>query len=104
METKHYVLIGLIILYIIIVYIFSRIGIRREIGVRSLFWISLFLTPLMGWAFFLMSSHKKINLYTEERYKCERCKYVFSEPHDCCPICEKEGLHQELKVVDMYMT
>lgn len=104
METKHFVLTGIVIVYVIIVYYFSRLGKRREIGTISLFWISLFLTPLMGMAFFFMSQHKKINLYTEERYKCDHCKYVFSEEHEFCPMCEKEGRHEELKVIDMFMT
>ncbi|HPE57128.1 MAG TPA: hypothetical protein P5514_12305 [Bacteroidales bacterium] len=104
MEEKHLILIGLILTYILVVYLFSRIGGRREIGKRRLFWISLFLTPLLGFAFFISSQHKKLVLYTEKRYKCEDCGYVFSEESECCPMCEKEGKINPLKKVDMYMT
>ena len=104
MEKKHLLLIGLIIIYIIIVYLFSLIGDKREIGKRRLFWISLFLTPVLGFAFFISSHHKKLVLYREKRYKCEECGYVFSEDRECCPICEKEGKNNPLKEVEMFMT
>lgn len=104
METKHYILIGAIVIYIVIVYMFSRLGELREIGTKRLFWLSLFLTPVMGLAFYLNSSHRKINHYTERRFKCDECEYVFSEEHEYCPFCEKEGKKIELRQVDMLMT
>ena len=104
MEEKHIILLSIIVCYVVFVYLFSRIGKRREIGPRRLFWISLFLTPLLGFAFFISSQQKKMIMYTEERYKCEECGYVFSEEHDCCPFCAKEGKKSELKQVNMFMT
>lgn len=104
MEEKHLLLLGLILAYILVVYLFSRIGDKREIGKRRLFWISLFLTPVLGFAFFISSQHKKLVMYTEKRYKCEECGYVFSENRDACPFCEKEGKQIQLKEVDMFMT
>lgn len=104
MESKDYFLIGAFIVYVIIVYLFSRLGKRREIGSKNLFWLSFFLTPIMGVAFYLSSQHKKMNVYTEERYKCEECGYVFSEPSEYCPFCEKEGKKHELIKVDRVMT
>lgn len=104
METKHFVLVILILAYVLVVALFAQLGARREIGRKSLFWVSLFLTPVIGLAFFLSSQHRKLNMYTEERYKCEECGYVFSEQHEHCPICEKEGRKHALKRVNMYMT
>jgi hypothetical protein len=104
MEEKHLLLTGIILVYIAVVYLFSRIGNKREIGKRRLFWISLFLTPVLGFAFFISSQHKKLVMYTEKRYKCEDCGYVFTENRDCCPFCEKEGKNNPLKEVDMFMT
>jgi hypothetical protein len=104
MEEKHFLLLFIVILYLVLVYLFSAIGNKREIGRQRLFWLSLFLTPLLGLAFFLSSQHRKINLRMEERFKCEECGYVFSEHHDCCPICKKEGKECELKPVNMFMT
>jgi len=104
METKHIILTALILIYIVVVYLFSMLGNRREIGMRRLFWISLFLTPAIGLAFLLSSQHRKLNLYKEQRYKCEDCGYVFSEDHEFCPFCEKEGKKNPLKPVSMYMT
>ena len=104
METKYIVLIVLILTYILVVFLFSLLGARREIGRKNLFWVSLFLTPVIGLAFFLSSQHRKLNMYTEERFKCEECGYVFSEQHEHCPICEKEGRKHALKPVNMFMT
>jgi len=104
METKYIVLIGVILLYIVVVYLFSLLAVKRDIGKRRLFWISLFLTPVIGLAFLLSSQHRKLNLYTEKRFECEECGYVFSEPHEYCPFCEKEGHKHTLKPVNMYMT
>lgn len=104
METKHFVLIAIILLYIVVVFLFSRLAEKRDISKRRLFWISLFLTPVIGLAFLLSSQHRKLNMYTEQRFKCERCGYVFSEQHENCPFCEKEGHEVKLKKVNMYMT
>lgn len=104
METKHIVLIAAILFYIVVVYLFSLLGEKRDIGKRRLFWISLFLTPVIGLAFLLSSQHRKLTMYTEERYKCDVCGYVFSEYHEYCPFCEKEGHKYELKQISMYMT
>ena len=104
METKYIVLIAIILAYILVAYLFSLLGARREIGSYRLFWISLLLTPVIGLAFLLSSQHRKLTLYTEERFKCEECGYVFSEHHDYCPICAKEGHKHALKPVNMYMT
>ena len=104
METKHIVLIIAILTYIVVVFLFSLLGAKRDIGRRRLFWVSLFLTPVIGLAFLLSSQHRKLTLYKEERFKCVECGYVFSEHHDHCPFCEKEGRKHALKPVNMYMT
>lgn len=104
METKHFVLVAFILIYIVVVYLFSLLGGKRDIGKRRLFWISLILTPVIGLAFLLSSQHRKLTMYTEQRFKCEECGYVFSEKHEFCPHCEKEGNNYRLKPVNMYMT
>ncbi|MBN2173609.1 MAG: hypothetical protein JW731_05735 [Bacteroidales bacterium] len=104
MEEKYIFLITAIILYILVVYLFSRLAKNREIGPRRLFWISLFLTPVLGLALLLSSHELKMKPYTEQNYKCERCGYIFSESYPHCPFCEKEGHTQELKPVNKFMT
>jgi len=104
MEMK-YVFIGVVlILYTIVVYLFSRLGKTREIGPRRLFLISFFLTPIMGLAFLLSSNERKMFTYHEQNYKCDKCGYTFSEPYDFCPFCEKEGRKHKLKPVNKIMT
>lgn len=104
MEDKHVILIVAIVLYTIIVYFFSRLGKTKEIGQKRLFIISFFLTPVMGLAFYLSSTHRKINTYTEESYKCEECGYVFSEHYPHCPFCEKDEKKVKLIKVNKLMT
>jgi hypothetical protein len=104
MEEKHFLLLSFVFVYVVICYFFSIIGRKREIGRWRLFWLSIFFTPILGLGFFLTSQHPKIKFYHEDRFKCNECGYVFSEQHDCCPFCEKEGKHCELKPVSMFMT
>lgn len=104
MEQKHVVLIIVIVLYTLIVYLFSRLGKTKEIGTRRLFIISFFLTPVLGLAFYLSSSHRKMTTYTEASYKCEECGYVFSEHYQNCPFCEKDEKQIKLIKVKKIMT
>jgi hypothetical protein len=104
MEEKYIFLLIAIALYALVVYLFSRLGRKREIGPVRLFWLSLFLTPLMGLAFLLSSQERKMKPYTEQSFKCEHCGYIFSENYDYCPFCEKEGHKYELTPVSKFMT
>jgi len=104
MEEKHFILIFIIVSYIAFVYLLSLLGRSREIGQRRLFLLSLFLTPIMGLAFLIGSQERKMNPYYEASYKCERCKYTFSEPYEYCPFCEKDGHKEVLKPVNKLMT
>ncbi len=104
MEEKHVILIVALVLYTLLVYLFSRLGKSKEIGLIRLFVISFFLTPIMGLAFYLSSTERKLNTYTEESYKCERCGYVFSEHYHNCPFCEKDDQKVKLVRVNKLMT
>ncbi len=104
MEQKHVIVLIALVLYTLVVYLFSRLGKTREIGQRRLFIISFFLTPIMGLAFYLSSIERKLNTYTEESYKCKRCGYVFSEDYHHCPFCEKDEQKVKLIRVNKLMT
>lgn len=104
MEDKHVILIIALVLYAFIVFLFSRLGNNKQIGAKRLFVISFFLTPVLGLAFFLSSSEKKLHTYTEERYKCSRCGYIFSEYYQNCPFCEKDDQIVELIRIKKLMT
>ena len=102
--SKESLIIIIIIVYVLISYIISTFGERKEIGKRRLFIACLLFTPVIGLAFYFSSSHRKINTYIERNYKCERCGYVFSDNHDHCPFCEKEGYIEALSPVKKFMT
>ncbi len=104
METKYIFLIIAFILYTLAVYLFSRLGKSREIGMFKLFLISFFLTPILGLAFYLSSSERKINFYKQASYQCDNCGYVFMDAHKYCPNCAKEGIQIKLRPVSKIMT
>ncbi len=104
METKYIILIIAIVLYTLAVYLFSKLGKSREIGSFKLFLLSFFLTPVLGLAFYLSSTERKINLYKQESYQCDNCGYVFMDSHKYCPNCEKEGLKIQLRSVSKIMS
>lgn len=101
---ENYLLYLIVASYILVVFLVSLLGSRREIGRRRLFWTSLILTPVLGLAFYFNSQDLKMHPYTEQHYKCEKCGYTFEEAYSHCPFCEKEGVKIELKPVTKFMT
>ncbi len=96
-----------VILILLSIYIVSVLAVlisslRRRISRIRLFFISLFLTPVAG-SVLLWAADKKID-YEVIRYKCKSCGYTFTENHENCPICEKDGHRHPLKPVKRIMT
>ncbi len=104
MELKYLLLFIAFIVYVNIVYLFSKLGKTREIGTIRLFIISFLLTPVIGLAFLISSNKRKMFMYKELSYKCDRCGFVFSDFHDNCPFCEKDGLFLKLRETEKIMT
>ena len=98
------IIAGIIIVYVLASYYLSRLGVHKEIGVRRLFILSLLLTPVIGVALYISSPHRKIYEYKELYYKCKTCGYTFSEEHDTCPICKKDGIESRLVPTHKIMT
>ncbi len=92
----------IVIAYLILTVWLVIEGGKRKIGYVRSFIFSFFLTPLVGFAF-VYNSDKKI-LYKVTYYKCSRCEFEFTEYHEKCPICAKEGFEIELKEVTKEMT
>jgi hypothetical protein len=84
----------------IIAYFLFALGIafwgkERTIGFFNSLVISLLLTPIAG--FFVVLNSQKLILYHIVQHNCPECGYSFSEPHDYCPMCAKEGKYIILK-------
>jgi len=75
---------------------------KRKIKRIKLLFVSFFLTPLAG-SVLVWVADKRID-YEVLRYKCPKCDFTFTEHHDHCPICEKEGAKNKLRVVKRVMT
>jgi hypothetical protein len=61
---------------------------KQNLGIR-LFFISLFLTPLVGLLYFIR--HRK-DVSKVVYYYCKECDYIFPEKMRHCPICEEKGV------------
>ncbi len=79
----------IITVYIIAAFYFSRQAMYYEISGFKVFLLSILLTPLVG-AIVLYNSRRKI-LYKVKQYKCPTCNFSFTEFHEQCPHCAKEG-------------
>ncbi len=102
--THYWILGGIIIVWIGASFFLSKLGETKEIGRRRLFVLSMALTPLIGLALYLSSPHRKMYVYKELFYKCNTCGYTFSEEHEHCPFCEKDGIVSKLVPQNKIMT
>lgn len=95
-------LIIFITVYLVLSFYLAYLSYRKGINWFSTLLISLAFTPVAG--FIRYQSAKPIKVYKEARYKCRRCNYYFTEHHNHCPYCEKEGHKIPLKKVYVDMT
>jgi hypothetical protein len=86
-----------LIIYIFVSVFLSIEGRRRNIGGLAIFFISIILTPVVGMIFLFTSPRKATGMHYVKQYRCKRCKFNFTEKHDYCPICEREGIKVELE-------
>ena len=102
--NEYWILGGILVIYVGASYLLSRHGDKKEIGKRRLLILSLALTPLIGFALYISSPHRKMYMYKEVFYKCNTCGYTFSEDHSSCPICQKDGIESQLVPKNKIMT
>lgn len=81
--------------YLFFVLVIAFFGKDRTIGFFNALLISLLLTPVAG--LIVVVNSQKLILYHIVQHNCPECGYSYSEPHDCCPMCQKDGKYVVLK-------
>ena len=103
---KYTVVLILVYLALVVVVTFSST--KKKKKRRKVFFLSFFFSLIAGVFWYINNMEKSFSVtsskYVVKRYKCERCGYKFDEKYDECPICEKEGFHEELEEVQQVMT
>jgi len=86
-------IINAIIVYLIIIFLITVIGIEIPGEALKIFLSSLVLTPLYG-LFILLREQNKSNKV--RFYHCNHCEYVYPVKLTYCPLCEEKGLKVKL--------
>jgi energy-coupling factor transporter transmembrane protein EcfT len=87
------------IIYLFVVISVAKIGSGRTCGGIKSFFISLFLTPVIGLFYVLNASEK--NTLKIIHYRCTSCGLQYTTKHRYCPACEKEGRSTPLEKISM---
>lgn len=84
-----------IVTYLILALVIAYIGKYRTIGFVNGFVFSVLLTPIAG--LLIVMNSPKLILYHIVQHNCPECGYSYNEPHDFCPMCQKDGKYVVLK-------
>ena len=82
-------------IYFILALVIAFLGKDKTIGFLNALIISVFLSPIAGLLVVLNS--QKLILYHIVQHSCPECGFSFNEPHEFCPMCQKEGKNVILK-------
>lgn len=94
-------LIIFISIYVLAAFVATYRAYQKRLNWLMALVLSLFLTPVAG--FIYSRTTKAVRIFKEQRYKCPRCNFYFTEPHAECPYCKKDGhtIHLRKLYVDM---
>ncbi len=87
-------LILLIAVYLLITFILTVLGIEKQTEGLKIFFISLFLTPLVGLIYIYSKKTKSSRI---SYYHCHDCDYIYPVKMRNCPICLENGVKIRLK-------
>lgn len=85
------------LVYLVFVLILAIRAKEYRIKTIWVFLPALFLTPLAGLIALMLS--EKRHLVTLHRYACDRCGLEYTENHEHCPHCKKEGYEVKLRKI-----
>ena len=77
----------------------AKLGSGKESGTGKVFLCSIFLTPIIGFAYALSSPRK--NVLKIIHYRCPSCGLEHTTQHEYCPTCRKEGKQRRLIKISM---
>lgn len=95
-------LIFVAVVYVLAAFIISFLAARKQASWIKALLLSLLLTPFAGAIY--LGNISKVQSWYEERYRCPRCNFSFTEPLPECPHCALEKEHVALKKTLAKMT
>ena len=87
-------LIIVIAIYLLITFVLTVLGIEKQTEGLKIFFISLFLTPLVGLIYIYSKKNKTSQI---SYYHCHECYYIYPVKMRDCPICLEKGVKVKLK-------
>ncbi len=87
-------LIIVIAIYLLITFVLTVLGIEKQTEGLKIFFISLFLTPLVGLIYIYSKKNKTSQI---SYYHCHECDYIYPVKMRDCPICLEKGIKVKLK-------
>lgn len=86
-------------IYLIISAAIAKAGSEKKCGSKNAFAISLALTPITGMIYVYKSRYKRIK--ETVHFRCPKCGLAYTDGHEFCPSCDKEGKKTPLKRICM---
>lgn len=101
MNTPISLEVGIFILaiYLLLSILVARIGSSRKCGPEKALFYSILFTPLFGFFYVFTSRHK--NLIKIVHYSCPKCGLEYTDGHEYCPLCSREGRQTRLHKISM---
>ena len=86
--------------YLFLAFTVSFLSFGRRISYIEVFFISIFLTPIVGVAIALKAENNIRTHHYKRIYTCTSCDYISNENQDSCPVCgcEMETSYNEAKL------
>ena len=85
--------------YLFLTLVLARYGAGRSCGMKKAFFVSFFLTPVIG-AWYVITRPDKSVLKTVH-YRCRHCGLEYTSAHRYCRICSKDGHKYRLHRISM---
>jgi len=93
------VIIGAIVIYLFLIITIAKIGSYKKCGGYRALAVSLFLTPIIGIIYVMISPVKSTLKIVH--YRCNNCGLEYTTKHKYCPSCYKEGVKHRLEKISM---
>lgn len=88
-----------IVIYLFLVITVTKLATYKKCGGIRAFFVSLFLTPLIGILYVTLSPVKSVLKIIH--YRCHHCGLEFTTSHKYCPTCLKDGEKHYLERISM---
>lgn len=81
-------------IYLLVTFVLTIIGIEKHTNGFRIFFISLLLTPIVGFLYYSINRNKSTQI---RYYHCQECNYIYPVKIKDCPICLENGVKVRLR-------